>query len=74
MVVFSSLVLAEETLLSVSSDFAVFDQTVMVNGNIDKDDYNMLLAARDMPSAGGDQHRDLGGERYITVLDVREYK
>ena len=42
------------------------------DGDVDRDDLNILLAARNTPASGPDDPRDLDGDGMITVLDGRQ--
>ncbi|MEM7251784.1 MAG: PASTA domain-containing protein, partial [Pseudomonadota bacterium] len=41
------------------------------DGDVDRDDVNLILAARNEPASGSDDPRDLDGDGVITVLDAR---
>lgn len=43
------------------------------DGDIDRDDLNVILAARNQPAAGADDPRDLDGDGVITALDARQF-
>ena len=42
------------------------------DGDVDRDDLNIILAARNTPAAGPDDPRDLDGDGMITALDARK--
>jgi pullulanase-type alpha-1,6-glucosidase len=42
------------------------------DGDVDRDDLTILLAARNTPASGPDDPRDLDGDGMITVLDARQ--
>lgn len=41
------------------------------DGDVDRDDINLILAVRNQPASGADDPRDLDGDGVITVLDAR---
>lgn len=41
------------------------------DGDVDRDDINLILAARNQPASGADDPRDLDGDGMITALDAR---
>jgi len=41
-------------------------------GDVDRDDLNIILAARNTPASGPDDPRDLDGDGMITALDARK--
>lgn len=44
---------------------------VDLDGDVDRDDVVLILAARNQPASGPDDPRDLDGDGVITVLDAR---
>ena len=42
------------------------------DSDVDRDDLNVILAARNTPASGPDDPRDLDGDGMITVLDARK--
>jgi len=42
------------------------------DGDVDRDDLNIILAARNTPASGPDDPRDLDGDGMITALDARK--
>jgi len=42
------------------------------DGDVDRDDLNIILAARNTPATGPDDPRDLDGDGMITALDARK--
>jgi hypothetical protein len=42
------------------------------DGDVDRDDLNLLLADRNSPASGPDDPKDLDGDGTITVLDARK--
>lgn len=42
------------------------------DGDVDRDDLNIILAARNTPATGPDDPRDLDGDGTITALDARK--
>lgn len=42
------------------------------DGDVDRDDLNIILAARNTPASGPDDPRDLDGDGMITMLDTRK--
>ena len=41
------------------------------DGDVDRNDMNLILAARNTPASGPDDPRDLNGDGMITLLDAR---
>ena len=41
------------------------------DGDVDMDDFEIVMAARNTPADGPDDPRDLDGDGMITVLDAR---
>lgn len=42
------------------------------DGDIDRNDLNLILAARNLPASGPDDRKDLDGDGMITALDARK--
>lgn len=42
------------------------------DGDVDRDDLNLIVAARNQPASGPDDSRDLDGDGMITALDARK--
>jgi hypothetical protein len=67
-----------ERLIGFSEQFTIMESAISIpgdadgDGDVDRDDINLIVAARNQPASGPDDPRDLDGDGIITVLDARK--
>ena len=66
----------EKTMLRLAENYEIISEKVIGDldndGDVDRDDLNILLASRNQPSSGPDDPKDLDGDGMITALDARK--